>query len=127
VVNGVELGGGSIRIHSADVQKTVFEEVLQFIPPDMVQARFGYMLERPIRRTAARCIRARLRSSHRGPLCHTASIRHVIAFPKTAKGNLPDGRLAQRGRAKTAARSDLRIKVGEERIIPWPSEEHRQS
>ena len=44
VVNGVELGGGSIRIHQPDVQKTVFEEVLQ-IPPDMVKARFGYMLE----------------------------------------------------------------------------------
>jgi aspartyl-tRNA synthetase len=44
VVNGVELGGGSIRIHSPDVQKTVFEEVLQ-IPPEETQSRFGYMLE----------------------------------------------------------------------------------
>src|SRR6185503_6219975 len=44
VVNGVELGGGSIRIHQPNVQKTVFEEVLQ-IPPDLVKARFGYMLE----------------------------------------------------------------------------------
>jgi len=44
VVNGVELGGGSIRIHQPDVQKTIFEELLQ-IPPDLVKARFGYMLE----------------------------------------------------------------------------------
>ncbi len=44
VVNGVELGGGSIRIHQPDVQKTVFEEVLQ-IPPDETKLRFGYMLE----------------------------------------------------------------------------------
>ena len=44
VVNGVELGGGSIRIHQPAVQKTIFEEILQ-IPPDMVTARFGYMLE----------------------------------------------------------------------------------
>ena len=42
VVNGVELGGGSIRIHQPDVQKTVFEEVLK-LPPELVKARFGYM------------------------------------------------------------------------------------
>ena len=44
VVNGVELGGGSIRIHQPDVQKTVFEQVLQ-LPEEVVQERFGYMLE----------------------------------------------------------------------------------
>src|SRR5262249_18315945 len=44
VVNGVEVGGGSIRIHQPDVQKTVFEEVLQ-IPPEETRLRFGYMLD----------------------------------------------------------------------------------
>ena len=85
VVNGVELGGGSIRIHQPSVQKTIFEEILQ-IPPDLVQARFGYMLE-AFRYGAP---------PHGGialgfdrmiaMLCNTPSIRDVIAFPKTAKG-----------------------------------------
>ena len=85
VVNGVELGGGSIRIHQPDLQKRIFEELLQ-IPPDMVEARFGYMLE-AFRYGAP---------PHGGIalgfdrmiaiLCGTTSIRDVIAFPKTAKG-----------------------------------------
>ena len=84
VLNGVELGGGSIRIHQPDLQKKIFEEVLQ-IPPEVAQARFGYMLQ-AFRYGAP---------PHGGIalgfdrlcaiLCGTANIRDVIAFPKTAK------------------------------------------
>lgn len=85
VVNGTELGGGSIRIHQPDLQKTVFEEVLQ-ISPDETRTRFGYLLD-AFRYGAP---------PHGGIalgfdrliaiLCNTPSIRDVIAFPKTAKG-----------------------------------------
>ncbi|HJN89794.1 MAG TPA: aspartate--tRNA ligase [Verrucomicrobiota bacterium] len=85
VVNGVELGGGSIRIHQRELQKTIFEDVLQ-IEADVAQERFGYMLE-AFRFGAP---------PHGGialgfdrliaMLCDSESIREVIAFPKTAKG-----------------------------------------
>jgi aspartyl-tRNA synthetase len=85
VVNGVELGGGSIRIHQPDVQKTVFEEVLQ-IPPDETQLRFGYMLE-AFRYGAPPHGGIALGFDRLNAiLCGTPSIRDVIAFPKTAKG-----------------------------------------
>ena len=85
VVNGVELGGGSIRIHQRELQKAIFEDLLQ-IPADVAEERFGYMLE-AFRFGAP---------PHGGialgfdrliaMLCDSDSIREVIAFPKTAKG-----------------------------------------
>ena len=85
VLNGVELGGGSIRIHQADLQKKVFEDVLN-ISADVVESRFGYMLESfkygapPHGGIAFGLDRLVM------ILCGVASIREVIAFPKTQKG-----------------------------------------
>jgi aspartyl-tRNA synthetase len=85
VVNGVELGGGSIRIHQPDVQKTIFEEILQ-IPPAETQLRFGYMLD-AFRYGAPPHGGIALGFDRLNAiLCGTPSIRDVIAFPKTAKG-----------------------------------------
>ncbi|HEX5191662.1 MAG TPA: aspartate--tRNA ligase, partial [Solirubrobacteraceae bacterium] len=87
VLDGNEIGGGSIRNHRSDVQQRVFE--LIGIGPDEAQARFGFLLD-ALRYGAP---------PHGGIafgidrivalLAGRDNIREVIAFPKATSGGDP--------------------------------------
>ncbi|CAN5646076.1 aspartate--tRNA ligase [soil metagenome] len=87
VLNGFEVGGGSIRIHDAPTQRQVFA-ALQ-LPPDEVQAQFGHLL-RALELGAP---------PHGGiamgvdrlvmVMAGKDAIRDVIAFPKSQSGTDP--------------------------------------
>jgi aspartyl-tRNA synthetase len=85
VLNGMELGGGSIRIHQPALQKKIFEDVLR-IPADIVENRFGYMLRAFTYGAPPHGGIAFGLDRIAALLCGTTSIRDVIAFPKTQKG-----------------------------------------
>jgi aspartyl-tRNA synthetase len=85
VLNGTELGGGSIRIHKPDVQEKVFRDILK-IEPGVVNSRFGYMLQ-AFRYGAPPHGGIALGLDRMAAIiCGTGSVRDVIAFPKTQKG-----------------------------------------
>ena len=87
VCDGVELGGGSIRIHTPEVQQQVFKVI--GLSEDEAQLRFGFLLD-ALRYGAP---------PHGGiafgidrivaMLLGRDSIRDAIAFPKTASGGDP--------------------------------------
>ncbi|MDD4230989.1 MAG: aspartate--tRNA ligase [Dehalococcoidales bacterium] len=80
VLNGYEIAGGSIRIHEADLQRTIFR--LLAYTDEQIDERFGHMLEAfsygapPHGGIAAGIDRFVML------LCQETSIREVIPFPK---------------------------------------------
>lgn len=87
VVNGWELGSGSVRIHRADVQRRIFE--LLGIGSEQAQARFGFLLDAFRFGVPPHAGFAVGLDRLTALLSGEENIREVIAFPKTQSGADP--------------------------------------
>jgi len=115
VLNGVELGGGSIRIHNPAVQKRVFEDILK-IPQDLVESRFGYMLKAFSYGAPPHGGIALGFDRVVAMLAGRSSIRDILAFPKNQNGR---DLMADCPSPVTAKQlRDLRIRTVEEEAKP---------
>jgi aspartyl-tRNA synthetase len=104
ILNGLELGGGSIRIHDSNVQASMFRAL--GIEDEEARSRFGFLLD-AFRYGAPPHGGIALGLDRMVMLmARVASIRDVIAFPKTTSGQdlmtdapstVPDGQLKELG------------------------------
>jgi aspartyl-tRNA synthetase len=106
VINGAEMGGGSIRIHRSDIQRTVFD-ILGLTQAE-AQRKFGFLLDAlsygapPHGGIAFGLDRLVMQ------LVGTSNIRDVIAFPKTQTG--ADLMTGAPGEADEAQLADLHVR-----------------
>ncbi len=84
VLNGVEIGGGSLRIYRPDVQAAMFK--LLGLTPEEAKEKFGFFLEALQYGTPPHGGIAFGVDRLAAILCGVGPIRDVMAFPKTQKG-----------------------------------------